>query len=204
MRSIRSRLRVRLAKQLRGRILDCGSGDLFGPFLRRGGNEVISLDLDEAALAKTPGTRVVSSCARMPFVNDYFDAVWACAIIEHVKEEVLPEMVRVTRPGGRMVAVTPNRHSPFDCLKRLIGLDAWDQIEGHVRLYGLQELALYGEVHGEARFVPWMGWFFRSHPQVAHVWIIDIRVTQALKRELAARFGALLDAPRPTVARVLL
>jgi len=102
MRSVRSKLRVKLAGQLRGRILDCDSGeDVFGPYLRREPNTVISLDIDEQALKDTPGIRVVSSCALTPFPDDYFDAVWACAVIEHVKEETLLEMIRVTRAGWR-------------------------------------------------------------------------------------------------------
>ncbi|MCD4700152.1 MAG: class I SAM-dependent methyltransferase, partial [Phycisphaerae bacterium] len=103
MRSIGSKLRVKLASELSGRILDCGSGDdIFGSYLRRKGNEVISLDVDEKALKETPGTCVVASCAEMPFPDDYFDAVWSCAIIEHVEEESLPDMIRVTKPTGRV------------------------------------------------------------------------------------------------------
>lgn len=182
MRSIRSRTRLALAEQLRGRILDCGSGeDLFGPVLRAGGNEVISLDLDLRGLRRTPGRRVAGSCARIPFADDAFDAVWACAVIEHVAEETVPEMIRVTRIGGRVIAVTPNRHSPLDCLKRMLGLYTWDSTPGHVRLYRLKELQEYGEVHGELMWLPGMGRFFWEHPQVSHTWIIDLAITRDLK-----------------------
>jgi SAM-dependent methyltransferase len=182
MRSIRSRLRLALAGQLRGRILDCGSGeDLFGPTLRRGGNDVISLDLDEKEVRRTPGRRVVASGAAIPFADNAFDAVWSCAIIEHVREDTVPEMIRVTRPGGRIIAVTPNRHSPLDSMKRLLGLYTWDTTPGHVRLYPLKELQSYGAVMGETFIVPFMGWFFRRFPRLAHVWILDIRVTDELK-----------------------
>lgn len=189
MRSIGSRLRVKLAKELRGRILDCGSGDdIFGSYLRRKGNEVISLDIDAEALKETPGTCVVASCAEMPFPDNYFDAVWSCAIIEHVEEESLPEMIRVTKPTGRVIAVTPNKNSPFDHIKRLVGMKTWGEIEGHVRLYNFEELSFYGPVHGETFFVPFMGWFFWNHPRLAHVWIIDLRVTKALKEKVRKRF----------------
>lgn len=182
MHSIRSKTRLGLARQLRGRILDCGSGsDLFGPILRGGGNEVVSLDMDLKELRRTPGRRVAASCARIPFADDAFDAVWACAIIEHVVEETLPEMIRVTRPGGRVIAVTPNRHSPFDSLKRMLGLYTWDSTPGHVRLYKLKELQEYGEVHGELVWAPGMGWFFWKHPRMAHTWILDLAVTSGLK-----------------------
>ena len=205
MHSIASRLRVRLARQLAGRILDCGSGDdLFGRHLRRAGNQVISLDLDERALRDTPGIGVLASCARTPFPDDFFDAVWSCAIIEHVREEALPEMIRITRPGGRVIAITPNKHSPFDRIKRLVGMKAWDQIEGHIRLYEHEELAFYGPVHGEAFFVPFMGRYFWNHPRTAHVWILDLTVTDRLKRKVRRRFGEVPANDRPAVARIVL
>lgn len=185
MHSILSKLRVNLAGQLRGRILDCGSGtDLFGPILRAGGNELVSLDMDLEALRKIPGRRVAASCARIPFADDAFDAVWACAIIEHVVEETLPEMIRVTRLGGRVIAITPNRHSPFDCLKRMVGLSTWDSHPSHVRLYRLKELEPYGPVHGELLWLPGMAWFFWKHPSLGHVWILDVRVTPELKEKV--------------------
>lgn len=205
MRSIVSKLRIRLARELTGRILDCGSGDdLFGPYLRREGNRVISLDLDEGALRKTPGAGVVASCADMPFVDDYFDAVWACAIIEHSAADSLPEMIRVTRPGGRIVAVTPNRHSPFDPLKRLVSMKTWAEGRGHVRLYDRRELSSYGEVIGETRFVPFMGWFFRRVPQMAHVLILDIQVTDALKETMKRRFGEVFGPKTIRATRICL
>lgn len=189
MHSILSKLRVSLAGQLRGRILDCGSGsDLFGPILRAGGNQVVSLDMDLAELRRTPGVRVAASCARIPFADDSFDAVWACAIIEHVAEETLPDMIRVTRAGGRVIAITPNRHSPFDYLKRMTGLSTWDSHPSHVRLYKLKELQEYGEVHGELMWAPGMGGFFWRHPCLGHVWILDLVATPALK-EKARRKG---------------
>ena len=190
MHSKRTRLRLALAGQLRGKILDCGSGDdLFGPILRRPGNDVISLDVDEQALRKIPGPYVVASCTDIPFPDDTFDAVWACAIIEHVREETLPEMIRVTRPGGRVIAITPNRYSPFDCVKRLMGMPTWTDPPSHVRMYDARELRGYGPVHGETWFVPLMGWFFWRVPELAHVLIADIRVTEAVKRRARARAG---------------
>jgi hypothetical protein len=190
MKSLGTPLRIALASALRGRILDCGSGDdLFGPILRTGGNEVVSLDMDLAALRKTPGRRVAASCAKLPFADDTFDAVWACAIIEHVAHETLPEMIRVTHVSGRVIAITPNRHSPFDCLKRMAGLSTWDSQPGHVRLYGLEELQEYGEVHGELRWLPGLGRFFWKHPRLGHVWVLDLDVTPALK-EKARQKGA--------------
>ena len=204
MRSIQSKLRLALAAQLSGRILDCGCGeDLFGPVLRREGNQVVSLDVDEESLRKMPGKKVVASCADMPFVDDYFDAVWACAIIEHVREEALPEMVRVTRPGGRIVAVTPNPHSPFDVLRAFFGHGRWAEVEGHVRLYDCAELRFYGTVYGEARFLPFLCWFFWRFPRVAHVLVLDVHVTPSLKEKVRQHFPQTLGRRPPCETRVI-
>lgn len=185
MRSIRSGCRARLAGELYGRILDCGSGeDLFGPLLRRSGNEVISLDPDIKALRRTAGRRVAGSCAALPFADDTFTAVWACAVIEHVAEDTLPEMIRVTQPGGRIIAVTPNPHSPFDQMKRVTGLMTWDTTPGHVRLYHLEDLEAYGPVHGELMWLPFLERFFWRRPRMGHVFILDVRVTESLKEKI--------------------
>ncbi|HUT56242.1 MAG TPA: class I SAM-dependent methyltransferase [Phycisphaerae bacterium] len=184
MHSIQTPLRMALARQLHGRILDCGSGDgLFSSFLRREGNEVISLDVDVEALRKQSGHCVAASCERIPFPDDTFDSVWACAVIEHVAEDTLPEMIRVTRPGGQIIAVTPNRYSPFDPLLRLVGLKPLGRRPGHVRLYSVKELRGYGKVHGETRFLPFLRWFSWHLPHLAHVIIVDIRVTRELKEK---------------------
>jgi SAM-dependent methyltransferase len=192
MKSKLSPLRISLARQLAGRILDCGSGeDLFGPHLRREGNDVISLDIDAEALKNIAGKTVQASCTDIPFPDDTFDAVWACAIIEHVKAETLPEMIRVTRPGGRLIAVTPNAHSPFDAVKRLLGMATWWENPGHVRLYTARELRCYGPVRGETRFLPHFGWFFRRFPEFAHVLVLNVRVTAELKAKAASLRPAL-------------
>jgi SAM-dependent methyltransferase len=199
MRSIRSPRRVALARSLRGRILDCGCGeDLFGPDLRRPGNDVLSLDLDLKVLRRVPGRKVSASADRLPFADDTFDAVWSCALVEHVSGDTLPEMIRVVRPGGRLVVVTPNRHSPFDSLKRVLGLITWDTTPGHVRLYGLRELQTYGRVEGEMLWLPPLAALFQRVPRLAHVWVLDGQVTLDLKR-IARRASPSrsVRAPRP-------
>lgn len=191
--------RARLASQLRGRILDCGCGEgIYGPILRRPENEVISLDLDEEALSRLPGIRVVASCADIPFADDSFDAVWSCAIIEHVKEETLSEMIRVAKVGGRVIAITPNARSPFDPIKKLCGLSTWGEVPGHIRLYDVKDLSFYGTVRGETWFVPRMGWFFWRVPSLAHVLIVDLPVTRELKDKVARRYPRAPHASPPT------
>lgn len=47
---------------------------------------------------------------RLPFEDDTFDAVVSIEVIEHVEDqfEFLRELVRIARPGGRIVVTTPN------------------------------------------------------------------------------------------------
>lgn len=52
---------------------------------------------------------------RIPFVDNFFDAVISTFVFEHLTEpeSVFHEMVRVTRPGGRVIIACPNFGSPF-------------------------------------------------------------------------------------------
>ncbi len=203
MQSFDSKLRVSLAGQLRGRILDCGCGKgLFHSHLNRGTNGVISLDIRKEALANLSGTRVAAHCARTPFVDDTFDAVWACAVLEHTTRPALAEWIRITRCGGRIVTITPNRHSPWDCINKLLGMRTWSDRPEHVRLYSVAELRFYGPVHGETRFLPFGAELFRRCPQISHVLVLDLKVTDELKRKVRRRFPQLYNAPPPQVAKI--
>lgn len=185
MRSKVSKLRVRLAQGLAGCILDSGSGeDSFGSYLRRHGNKVVSLDIDKSTLMNnTVGTRVLGSGAKLPFKESSFDAIWSCAVIEHIIEDTIQELIRVTRPGGRIIVITPNRYSPFDPIKKIAGLTTWDKSEGHVRLYSVSDLQKYGPVNGETWFVPLLGPLFWRLPRLSHVLILDLVVTPSLKQK---------------------
>lgn len=49
-----------------------------------------------------------------PFDNDYFDYITSFSVLEHVTcpEKVLNEMLRVLRPGGRILLTLPNKYYP--------------------------------------------------------------------------------------------
>jgi len=83
-------LRIDFASRMSGLILDCGSGEgVYHSYLK--GN-VVSLDVDIEALHKSKGQRARASVHRLPFKDEVFDSLWACAIIEHVTEECIPEL----------------------------------------------------------------------------------------------------------------
>ena len=68
-----------------------------------------------AAFGPTPLGASVADVRRLPFGDDSFDAIYSMGTIEHFAESeaALVEMIRVLRPGGRIVLGVPNRHDPF-------------------------------------------------------------------------------------------
>lgn len=99
----------------RMRLLDCGSGPgtiTLGLARVVDAGEVVGLDIDSdqvdraTELAAQKGVENVSfqtgSVYSLPFESESFDAVFAHAVLQHLKEPVLAlrEMRRVLRPGG--------------------------------------------------------------------------------------------------------
>lgn len=87
-------------------VLDVGSAD--GPsvgWMR--GEHQLSVDLDPRGLA--PGRGVLASLEALPFADESFDVVGAFDVVEHCPDEAraLAEVVRVLRPGGRLLCSVP-------------------------------------------------------------------------------------------------
>lgn len=88
-------------------VLDVGSAD--GPsvsWMRRVGTR-IAADLDPRGLAH--GLGVQASALALPFPEATFDVVSAFDVIEHCEPEhqAVAELVRVLRPGGRLLVSVP-------------------------------------------------------------------------------------------------
>jgi len=157
-----------------GLILDCGCGEgLYTPYLK---GDVVFLDLDFGALSKLEGKRVQASVVNLPFKDDTFDSLWGCAIIEHVREDCIPEFIRVVKDGGQVALLTPNRYSPIDLVRRALGMWNWYSHEGHVRLYSVGELRKYGDVYGEIRSLPIFNGLSSRYPRLGHTILLHIRV----------------------------
>ncbi|MCP4422232.1 MAG: class I SAM-dependent methyltransferase [Chloroflexi bacterium] len=101
-------------------ILDngCGLGtylDAFAPFSsHRFGLE---LELDRAYKAMKTAAFIVQSMGEtLPFASHSFDFVFSNEVIEHVADDrqAMAEMVRVTKPGGRVLIFCPNRWYPVE------------------------------------------------------------------------------------------
>jgi len=150
--------RKKCAMRLRGRVLDCGGG--VGAYLPY-------LDGD---------VTVLGDCENMPFPDNAFDNVWACAMAQFVRLDVfIREAIRVTRPGGHVMVLVPNARSPWDRIKRLFGMGTWWDQKGIVTQYSVDDLRRYGRVTGEVQFLPFEA-LFRHLPRLGHTLMLDVRV----------------------------
>ncbi|MBK8135083.1 MAG: class I SAM-dependent methyltransferase [Chloroflexi bacterium] len=98
----------------------CGVGMYSTTFIQRYNAKVdaIDIELERVADARESGTlsAVVSAAEYLPYPADAFDLVFSHEVIEHVADDraAAAEMVRVTRPGGRIIIFCPNRWYPFE------------------------------------------------------------------------------------------
>src|SRR5215216_3566853 len=56
-----------------------------------------------------------SDAANLPFVDGVFDCTFCVAVLQHVRDvpKALAEFARVTRPGGRILAVEPDNANRY-------------------------------------------------------------------------------------------
>lgn len=100
-------------------ILDVGCGiGAYLSALRADSPRVFGVEAEGeyAREAATKGDIVQALGERLPFADDQFDLVLSHEVIEHVADDraCVREMVRVLRPGGRLVLFCPNRWYPFE------------------------------------------------------------------------------------------
>jgi SAM-dependent methyltransferase len=103
-----------------GRILDngCGLGtylEAFAPFSQQRFGLEVEIDRAKKALPHSEGV-VQAPAECLPFADDSFDFVLSNEVLEHVEDDsvAMAEMVRVTRPGGRVLIFCPNRWYPVE------------------------------------------------------------------------------------------
>jgi SAM-dependent methyltransferase len=83
------------------------------------GGKIVGLeyDFERAAEAGSRSKRILNAAGEsLPLPSDAFDLVLSHEVLEHVQDDTLAvrEMVRVLRPGGRIVLFVPNRGYPFE------------------------------------------------------------------------------------------
>ena len=104
----------------RGEFLENGCGvGMYVERLRLHARRVIGLeyDFERAGEAHLRSARIVCAAGeQLPFPDGSFDAILSHEVLEHVQNDRLAvqEMVRVLRPGGRVILFVPNRGYPFE------------------------------------------------------------------------------------------
>lgn len=144
-----------------GVVLDdgCGNGLMFDHFTSgdraRGIERLYGIDLSAgmlgyakkryAAVGK-PGAMVRGDACRLPFADRTFDVVYARSMLHHLPDPKAGalEIARVLKPGGRLVALDPNRTLLSD-LPRAIARRG-DHFDDDHKNFALSELvALLGD-----------------------------------------------------------
>jgi SAM-dependent methyltransferase len=97
----------------------CGVGMYASQIGRRYTPHIEAFDIElervKEAHQNTPHA-LVAAAERIPYPADSFDTILSHEVLEHVADDraAVHEMVRVLKPGGRIVIFAPNRGYPFE------------------------------------------------------------------------------------------
>jgi SAM-dependent methyltransferase len=107
-------------ERIRGLVLENGCGvGMYVEMLKNLGSHVIGLeyDLERAIEAKVNSDKIINAAGEfIPLPSSTFDLILSHEVIEHVQDDraAICEMIRVLKPGGRIVIFCPNRGYPFE------------------------------------------------------------------------------------------
>lgn len=173
-RSEITRYRVECARKMTGRVLDVGGGlGAYLPFFNA--SHVTVLDVDRETLDKLEhDDKVVADATQMPFDDDSYDNIWACAVCQYFDiQKFIAEAKRVCVRGGKIFILVPNANSFWDKIKKLFGMRTWADQEGIYKHYTVDELERYGKVTGEIRFLPFEA-MLRDYPRLGHTIMLEV------------------------------
>ncbi len=106
--------------RISGLVLENGCGvGMYVEKLAGLGTRVIGLeyDLERAVEAKFNSNEIINAAGEfIPLPSSTFDLILSHEVIEHVQDDraAICEMIRVLKPGGRVVIFCPNRSYPFE------------------------------------------------------------------------------------------
>jgi SAM-dependent methyltransferase len=115
-----SLIRQAAENRIEGNILEDGCG--VGSYLARLAEDAslavgLEIELDRAREAHSKGPATLGGVGEyLPFAKNTFDLVLSHEVLEHVQNDqmAINEIVRVLKPGGRLVLYVPNRGYPFE------------------------------------------------------------------------------------------
>jgi SAM-dependent methyltransferase len=106
--------------RMHGAVLENGCGvGMYVEHMFPFGGQITGLEYDfERACEARVGSRGILNAAgeALPLPSGTFDLVLSHEVLEHVQDDAraVQEMVRVLKPGGRMLVFAPNRGYPFE------------------------------------------------------------------------------------------
>lgn len=126
------RLAVSVADASGGIVLDigAGTGDLSREFRRAGSATVVGADFSRPMLRRARGKLgpqtadwLQADALRLPFADAQFDTVASAFVLRNLIDlpQAFAEMLRVLRPGGRLIALDIT-HPPSDLRGRILRL----------------------------------------------------------------------------------
>lgn len=213
-------LRPWLQAQGATRVLDAGCGQgLSVASMLADGLDAYGIDLPSAsaswhAAAHDPDHYVCGNVARLPFKDGVFDAIVSIGVVEHIgtttgqitmapghdvqRAAFARELLRVTRPGGRILLSCPNKRFPIDMQHGPRDSDTRAPVRtwlfGHTglnvhRVVGRYHLASYSDIRRWFRGRPW-----RALPLEDFFGFSSFGRADALSARLASRYVRSLPA----------
>jgi len=113
-------VREAAGERMHGSVFEAGCG--VGSYLFRLQKEArqavgLDIELERTSQAHLGADQVVCGAGEsLPFPDGSFDLVLSNEVLEHVQDDraAVGEIVRILRPGGRLVLFCPNRGYPFE------------------------------------------------------------------------------------------
>jgi len=148
-------------ERIRGCVLDNGCGlGMYVWHLQASGGQVFGLEyeFDRLLQAKIHSNLLVCAAGEnLPYPAEAFDLVLSHEVLEHVRDDrqAVTAMVRILKPGGRLVLFVPNRGYPFEThgiywrgkyhfgnipLVNYLPCPWRDKLAPHVRVYSRKDL----------------------------------------------------------------